>query len=290
VLVASEDRIMESSATILLIEEDQELRKVFRDHLEAMGYWVVAVSGTARAPFVDFAAAADLLVADVTVPGSDSVLVTEELLERHDALRALLISTNDVELEVRRRFKDRRTRFLLKPFAIDELRDAVSRALPARTRPSWVAGRPRPRLYAAWGLAAAAVLVLAAGALLSGRGPAPPLPEPAASTVPRGASLRALEPVGDLSEKPARLSWAGLEGAAGYRILILAVDDTILWQGESRAEAVALPPEAVAVLHAGVVYFWTVEALDARGEVLARSAPARFQAVPPRPPEKGERP
>ncbi len=151
------------------------------------------------------------------------------------------------------------------------------------SRPAAVAGRGSPRrLRAAWGLAAAAVLVLAAGVLFSSTGPAPPLPDSVASTVVRGSPLQVLAPKGDLPEMPAQLSWEADPEAAGYRIRILAVDDTVVWQGESRRATAALSPQALAALDPGVVYFWTVAALDARGEVRRSSETARFQVVPPR--------
>lgn len=278
---------MKTSGTILLIEEDQELRKVLRELLEHMGYWVVAAPGAERLPRIfEIAATADLLVADVTVPGSDSVALTEDLLDRRRDLGALLISTDDTALEVRRRFKDGRTRFLHKPFAIAELREtvaAVPLAAPAAAGPS------PGRRFAAWGLAAAAVLAVVAGALLSGTGPAPPLPEAPESTVARGAPrVKLLEPTGDRPEMPARLAWEEVADASRYRVRILAVDDTVLWQGESSTGALTLPPQALAALHPGVVYYWTVDALDTHGEVKVVSEAARFQVVPPREPRKGE--
>lgn len=280
--------------TILLVEEDHELRRLLRDQLEKLGYWVVAAPGAERPPgLLQMIDSVDLLVVDVTVPDSDSIALTEELLGRRGDLSTVLISTDDTEFEVRQRFQAGRTRFLLKPFSIPELRECVSQAL----RPRWVGAlldagkRFRPsenrvettgfrRFSTTWGLAAAAAMVLVAGVLLHDPKTAPPLPYAVDDAVLRGETVKVLEPKGDHPVMPEWLRWEEHADAVSYRIRILAVDDTVLWEGESPVGAVRLTPEVLAALHPGVVYFWTVEALDARGDVRVRSETARFQVVP----------
>lgn len=282
--------------TILLIEEDRGLRSVFRDLLEKMDHWVIATprSHDVRR-IVEVAEMADLVVADVTVPDSESVTLTAELLARRRDLAAILISTDDCEFEVRQRFADHRTRFLTKPFSVDEMRHIVEEALalpadgPAseRVKPAAKRRRLTRKLSFAWPMAAAAVLLLAVGAVMRGPEP-PPLPETPASTVLRGGLVKVLEPTGDRREIPDRLSWEDVAGAASYRTRILAVDDTVLWEGSSTGASLRLAPEARRVLLPGVVYFWIVEALDAGDRIVARSQVARFQVVPARRDEKGE--
>lgn len=289
---------MDLSRLVLLIEEDKDLRGVFRGLLEQMNLWVVATARPEKMLHLfEVADLAHLLVSDVAVPDSESIALTEYLLARNPGLGAVLISTDDTEAESRRRFEDGRTRFLTKPFSIDELRQAVGDALAlGSNRPVAVAAnarrlrhsgvravrRSRKRLYAASGLAAAAVAVAVTGALLRGEIAPPPLPEQVESSVMRGSILELSEPVGDLSEVPRRLTWEEIADAASYRLRILAVDDSVVWEGASPAGTVTLAPEVTEALHPGVVYFWTVEALDAEGELLLRSETARFQVVPPR--------
>lgn len=301
---------MVPTKTILLIEEDPGLRSVFRDLLEKLDHWVIASprsSGAAR--IFEVAGMADLVVADVTVPDSKSVSLTGELLARRPDLGAVLISTDDSEFEVRRRFSDHRTRFLLKPFSVDELHRAVADALAlavdrapaagARLRRAGAGRGEGPARFrrdaAALALASAAVLALVAGVLTRGPEPPampaaepPPLPEAVGGTVMRGSVLKVVEPLGDQREVPGRLRWERVAGAAGYQTRILAVDDAELWQGSSPVASMTLPPEAREAILPGVVYFWTVEALDMDGRVVARSGAARFQVVPARGAEKGE--
>lgn len=290
---------MPPTKTILLIEEDMSLRSVFRDLLEKMDHWVIATPRSSGVPNVlAVADMADLIVADVTVPGSESVSLTEALLERRGDLGAILISTDDTAFEVRRRFGDGRTRFLQKPFSVEEMRRAVEDTLALVERPasgvrrrkagmpaSERAGPAARRLAAVWGFAAAALLVV--GAMIRAPEP-PPLPETPPSSVLRGSVLAVVGPQGDRREIPGRLVWEEVAGADSYRARILAVDDTVIWEGGSPGPTLDLPPEAREALLPGVVYFWTVEALGAHGKVKARSLTARFQVVPERDAEKGE--
>lgn len=281
------------SRLVLLIEENEELRDVYRGGLEGMDLSVAATPRAGKMPHLfEVADMADLLVTDVGEPDSETIALTEYLLSRHLGLGAVLIATEKTEPEVRRRFRHERARFLLKPFSIDQFRQVVEDALafdrPAAGagghgfQPLAVPGPTRSRI-AASGLVAAAAIVLAAGFLFRSPGPAaPPLPEAVPSAVMRGSMLKVSEPMGDLREMPRRLRWQEIVDAASYRLRILAVDDTVLWEGVSAAGSVALEPKVVKTLNPGVVYFWTVEALDADGEVMLRSEPARFQVVPPR--------
>jgi hypothetical protein len=127
--------------------------------------------------------------------------------------------------------------------------------------------------------AAAAVLVL--GGLLGYRAfqtPEPILPTPPEmGGVMRGSEVEVLTPVGDVAEMPTELRWVPKGGAAFYRVRIIAVDDTVLWEGTALAPPARLPEEVAGRLHRAVLYTWTVEALDASGAPLAVSEPVRFK-------------
>jgi hypothetical protein len=146
-----------------------------------------------------------------------------------------------------------------------------------------VAPFPGPRrrsLQPLFRLAAAAVLVLAAGlALFTLNAPAPPLPAPEEGAM-RGSEIEPLAPVGEVEEIPPELRWTPREGARSYRVRLLAVDGTVLWEQEVSAPPARLPAEVAGRLHRAVVYRWTVEALDASGARLALSETVEFRARP----------
>ena len=129
--------------------------------------------------------------------------------------------------------------------------------------------------------AAAAVLVVAAGLTVRTLYERPPaLPEPPHGGVVRGGEIEQLTPVGEVAEAPRELQWQQVAGAAGYRVRLLAVDDTVLFETRVNTPAAPLPAEVATTLQRGVSYTWTVEALAADGATLARSQPARFRIRP----------
>jgi len=144
-------------------------------------------------------------------------------------------------------------------------------------------------------LAAAAMLVLAAGLGFQLMRPEPPaLPAPEAGQAVRGATIEILSPLGELAEPPSELRWAPWNDAAGYRVRILEVDGTTLWQKRFPAaslaqpgtpiETASLPGEVRARLQRAVTYRWTVEALGPASGLdparLAVSEPAEFRVRP----------
>jgi hypothetical protein len=131
-------------------------------------------------------------------------------------------------------------------------------------------------------LAAAAVVILAAGLFLT-RSPLapPPLPAPpAAGGVVRGGFVEPLAPVGEVAAVPDELSWEPRPGAVSYRVHLRAFDDAPLWETTVAAPPARLPAEVAGHLARAVAYSWSVEALDAKGGRLAGSEPVRFQVRP----------
>jgi hypothetical protein len=144
--------------------------------------------------------------------------------------------------------------------------------------------RPRRMPAQAWKLAAAVVLLLGGGllfrlAVLQSPG-APPLPAPEVGGPVRGGEIEAVSPVGDAAGIPSELRWNPRPEAAGYRVRLLAVDDTVLWEATVPAPPARLPAEIQGKLQHAVSYLWTVEALDASGARIASSEPARFRIRP----------
>jgi hypothetical protein len=145
------------------------------------------------------------------------------------------------------------------------------------------AAKPAPRRSDSqiWKIAAALILVLGGGLLFRLTQPgAPPLPPPVVGGAVRGGEIEAVSPVGDVGQIPLELRWTPREGARLYRVRLLAVDDTVLWEGTVPAPPARLPDEVAGKLHRAVSYLWTVEALDASGARIAASEPVHFRARP----------
>jgi hypothetical protein len=140
---------------------------------------------------------------------------------------------------------------------------------------------PRRTTSQVWKLAAAVVLLLGGGLLFRLANPgAPPLPAPEIGGPVRGGEIEALSPMGDAAGIPTELRWAPRAGAASYRVRLLAVDDTVLWEATIPASPARLPSEVQGKLHRAVSYLWTVEALDVSGARLASSETVRFRIHP----------
>jgi two-component system cell cycle sensor histidine kinase/response regulator CckA len=118
---------------ILLVEDDDGVRELMADVLEAAGCVVVAVSRPVQA--VEVAASMDridLLVTDVIMPGMSGHELAHRLMERQPALRALYVSGYAGEALARHGGIDRGERFLQKPFSERGLLESVVAALPGQ--------------------------------------------------------------------------------------------------------------------------------------------------------------
>ncbi len=138
----------------------------------------------------------------------------------------------------------------------------------------------RRRSLPRWLAAAAMLTVAIAGGLLLTQRRAPSLPTAPVDSTLRSGEVTLIEPVGTLERMPPTFSWKNVDGAASYRLRILAVDDAVLFERTTDGTSVELPDATAATLHAAVTYTWQVDALDAGGALVARSQPARFEVRP----------
>jgi hypothetical protein len=166
---------------------------------------------------------------------------------------------------------------------VGNVRD-ISRFRDARREPPKVVlvpARRRIESSPVWRLAAAAVLVIAAGLMFQLFRPgAPPLPAPQTGGVVRGGEIEALSPLGEIAGIPAELRWTPRPGASSYRVRLSTVDEVVLWEATVATSPARLPAEVIQKLHRAVAYSWTVVALGPAGERLGASEPARFRARP----------
>jgi hypothetical protein len=146
--------------------------------------------------------------------------------------------------------------------------------LAARGLHAFAGGQPRalrvPPRAALW--AAAAALAAAALVPLLGR----PGPEPPDGI--RGASLQPLEPLGTVAP-PVRFAWASPVRAAGYVVEVRDPQKGLVFSLSSAEPPLDVPPERLARLTPGWIYWWTVIARDASGEEIMRSPPRSFVVV-----------
>ncbi|MHB1343857.1 MAG: ATP-binding protein [Thermoleophilia bacterium] len=118
-----------TSATILVVDDEPGVRAFVQRALRAHGYQVVSAASSAEAEAAWRSCPVDLLVSDVIMPGGTGIELLDSLRRLQPSLRAVLMSgyTAGAVLERDERLSD--TRFLAKPFSGDELVAEVGRAL-----------------------------------------------------------------------------------------------------------------------------------------------------------------
>jgi len=116
-------------ARILVVEDDEDVRRVTREVLESSGYqvWEAADGREAVEVWRRGAAKLDLLVTDIVLPGRlNGWDLVARLRKEQPELKVILISSFAVEQKERNQARDL---VLPKPFSMDGLGDAVRNCL-----------------------------------------------------------------------------------------------------------------------------------------------------------------
>ncbi len=119
------------SETILLVEDEEAVRRFAARTLDRLGYRVLEASDADEALAVarSFGGAIDLLVTDLTMPGLQGHQLAERLATGRPGLRVLYVSGFTENAVVGRGVVGTGAAFLAKPFSGDALARAVRRAL-----------------------------------------------------------------------------------------------------------------------------------------------------------------
>src|ERR1700674_787177 len=113
--------------TILVIEDEEKLRRVVGLHLAAAGYDVKAV-GTAEEGF-KLAADAGLILTDLKLPGMDGLELLEKLKGQNSHTPVVVMSAFGTVENAVEAMKRGAVDFLPKPFSLDHLSVVVEKAL-----------------------------------------------------------------------------------------------------------------------------------------------------------------
>ena len=117
--------------TILLVEDDDLVRRVVCRLLESAGYHVLARAGLSEAveDAKDQAVAFDLLVTDVILKGSNGHQVREVIHRLRPGLPVLFVSGHTADIIAPHQVLEPGTHFLQKPFTADRLTEAIREAI-----------------------------------------------------------------------------------------------------------------------------------------------------------------
>ncbi len=124
-------RARQGHETILIVEDNDEVRELTRDMLMAFGYCVLEAADPASA--IDLAQAQDrpihLLLTDVIMPGMDGWKLYEKLQAIHPEMRALFMSGHPAEVVMERGIPHDAASFIQKPFTAQTLTRKIGEAL-----------------------------------------------------------------------------------------------------------------------------------------------------------------
>jgi two-component system, cell cycle sensor histidine kinase and response regulator CckA len=124
---------LEGEETILLVEDEEEVRPLIAKALRSYGYRVLEASNGAQA--LDLAeseeAMIDMLLSDVVMPGMNGRELSERLLSEWPTMKVLFTSGYPADTIIRHGIAHATTAYLEKPYLPDELARKVREVLDA---------------------------------------------------------------------------------------------------------------------------------------------------------------
>jgi len=128
----------EGSKTILIVDDDEDVRELLRHYLEDLGYDVRdAASGEqALQRTVEDGRGIDLLLTDVHMPQMNGGQLAAAVLERQPNVRVILISADSPDSDVCGPLVRSGLRFIQKPVSLSDLARQVRAELDSRVSPT----------------------------------------------------------------------------------------------------------------------------------------------------------
>jgi signal transduction histidine kinase/ActR/RegA family two-component response regulator len=121
----------EGGETILLVEDDDQIRVLISGLLESYGYTVLVAESGAQALSLaaDTQTPIDVLLTDVVMPGMNGRQVADELMALLPGLRVIFTSGYPADTILRHGIAEGHTAFLQKPYLVDELARKIREVL-----------------------------------------------------------------------------------------------------------------------------------------------------------------
>ena len=122
-------------ARILIADDEADLARLALRVLEGEGHQVTTVGDGAAAGHALASRSYDLLVADIVMPVVDGIALALKASDAYPALRIVIMSGYQAELDRAHNLGALIHGFLAKPFTAEELRGAVNEALAGAPPP-----------------------------------------------------------------------------------------------------------------------------------------------------------
>lgn len=125
------DRDTAQEATILLVEDDEPLRKLVATVLTREGYRVIAAQDAIEAAelLTSEETHVDLIIADILLPGLSGPELAREILSDHPDVKVIFVSGSKDENVLETADLVANERFLSKPYTPESILNAVREAL-----------------------------------------------------------------------------------------------------------------------------------------------------------------
>jgi len=118
-----------TTAQILVVDDEQNLRILIEALLESAGYRVFLASGGEEALAHAAAAEPDLAIVDLRMPGMDGLTLLEHLLRLHPELPVLMLTAHGTVVQAVEAMQKGASDFLTKPFDSTDLLTRIAKAL-----------------------------------------------------------------------------------------------------------------------------------------------------------------
>lgn len=127
---------------ILLVDDDQKLRRVLSMRLSALGFEVTAVESAEAALQSLDSAQPNVVLTDLRMPGMDGLQLLQRLQITRPALPVIILTAHGDVPEAVRATQEGAVAFLTKPVAREQLEDLLQRYLPATVADGPDSGMP----------------------------------------------------------------------------------------------------------------------------------------------------
>jgi DNA-binding NtrC family response regulator len=121
-----------SQPTVLVVEDDPELRPLIVEALEASGFAAAEASDSADARSRLEGFAYDCLVVDLGLPDGDGMQVLSDAIERYPAIRAVVVTGFGGVEEAVKAIRLGAVDFLIKPFQLSQIARGLRQAIDQR--------------------------------------------------------------------------------------------------------------------------------------------------------------
>ena len=125
----------QAAKTILVVDDDRELNDGVRAVLERQGYRVLQASNGVQARQAVYDRRPDLVILDMMMPRMGGFPVLEHFKDRADAPPIIMVTANEGSRHKAYAEYLGVVDYIRKPFGMDELLEAVDRALKADAGP-----------------------------------------------------------------------------------------------------------------------------------------------------------